>query len=238
MLRSIKKLVRNTFNLFNIDIHRIPEHEKNKFVWLKGFGIRTVMDIGANVGQFAIQTGKFLPDVKIYSFEPLEYVYNQLIEKTKNIKNFHAFNVALGDFNGTTTIKRNKFSPSSSLLDMGNLHKEAFPFTEETVDEKIIIRKLDDFIKDDNIEIKSEIMIKLDVQGYEDKVINGGKKTFMKAKVVITEVSFHELYKGQALFDEIYIMLQDLGFRYKGNINNSFHPQTGLPLFADAIFLK
>lgn len=238
MLKQIKRIAKSAFRIANIDIHRIPEYEKNKFLWLIALNINTVLDIGANIGQFALEISKFLPNANIYSFEPLRDVYAELIKNSRNIKNFRAFNFAIGDLNGTANIKRNKFSPSSSLLDMGNLHREAFPFTSCIWEEEITARRLDAVVKKEGIELIPNILIKLDVQGYEDKVISGGKETLMKAKIVITETSFQELYNGQVLFEEIYTILKDLGFRYKGNINASFHPKTGLPLFADALFIK
>ena len=39
--------------------------------WLVGLGVKTVLDIGANVGRFAITARKLFPDAHIYAFEPL-----------------------------------------------------------------------------------------------------------------------------------------------------------------------
>ncbi|MDI6701320.1 MAG: FkbM family methyltransferase [bacterium] len=194
------------------------------------------MDVGANVGQFAIEINNFLPDASIFSFEPLKDIYEKLFKISKKIKKFKAFNVALSDLNGTKKIFRNKFSPSSSILEMADLHKEAFPFTKEVHEEEIVVKKLDDILAGEKL--KPEILIKLDVQGYEDRVIQGGMETFKNAKVIITEVSFFELFKEQVFFDEIYDQLRMMGFEYKGNICTSFHPKNGLPLFADAVFVR
>lgn len=241
-IKEITKLVRNAFRMFGLDIHRAvgfhAEYEKNKFVWLKELNINTMLDIGANTGQFALQINESLPSVEIYSFEPLKSVYPQLLKKTGEIKNFRAFNMALGDFNGTTKMYRNASSLSSSLLEMANLHKEAYPYTANTSEEEIVVKKLDDVVRDENIRLEPEILIKLDVQGYEDRVIEGGINTFKNTRVVIIEVSFQELYKGQMLFGWIYERFTDLGFKYKGNINVFLHPKTGLPLFGDAIFTR
>jgi hypothetical protein len=78
----------------------------------------------------------------------------------------------------------------------------------------------------------------MDVQGYENRVIEGGINTIKKSKVIITEVSFCELYKNQVLFDHIYKEITNLGFDFKGFIDLSFHPVTGLSLFADAVFVQ
>ncbi|GAH79987.1 unnamed protein product, partial [marine sediment metagenome] len=87
--------------------------------------IRTVLDIGANTGQFASQFQRLLPDARLYSFEPLEDCYNELLKRMGHIPKFRAFNFALGDINGQAQIYRNDYTPSSSLLSMEKIHKEA-----------------------------------------------------------------------------------------------------------------
>ena len=39
----------------------------------------TVLDVGANTGQFALEIHKILPQAMIYSFEPLKDCYEQLM---------------------------------------------------------------------------------------------------------------------------------------------------------------
>lgn len=236
MINLVKKAIKYGFRLIDIDIRKIPAYETNKFTWLKDYNINAIIDIGANVGQFALEINKFLPDAKILSFEPLKDAYNELLKLSNRIKNLKTFNVALGDIDETKKIFKNKFSPSSSIMEMADLHKEAFPFTNEVNREEIIIKRLDYIVAQE--ELKPEILIKLDVQGYEDKVIQGGMNTFKKATIVICEVSFYELYKGQLLFNEILDIFKNMGFVYKASINPGFHPKNGMPLFADAIFIK
>lgn len=238
MLRPIKRLVRSGFRMLDIDIHRVSEYEKNKFAWLRDFHIKTVIDIGANVGQFALEVKEFLPDAKIYSFEPIKSCYEKLLRRCETIQGFKGFNMALGDYNGTAMINKNKFSPSSSILEMRDLHLEVFPFTKKTNKEEIIVRKLGDMVEENNLRLYPELLIKMDVQGYEDRVITGGTEIFKKAKVVITEVSYYEFYEGQVLFDVIYSLFRDMGFNCKGTFNNSFHPAKGTPIFADAVFIR
>jgi len=70
MLKTTKSVVKATFHLCGLDIRRAPRFEP--YEWLKGMNIRTVLDIGANIGQFASQFHRLLPDARLYSFEPLE----------------------------------------------------------------------------------------------------------------------------------------------------------------------
>ena len=93
-------------------------------------------------------------------------------------------------------IYRNQFSPSSSILEMEELHKEIFPFTREMVKKKIVIKRLDDVIKEFSLTIEGNMLVKIDVQGYEDKVILGGRNTISKAVAIITEVSYVKTISG------------------------------------------
>jgi FkbM family methyltransferase len=238
MRTTSKKLLKICLNLFGLELRKFPKWEINKYVWLKELNIKSILDIGANAGQFALEINKFLPDAMIYSFEPLRNEYNKLIKNTIKIKKFKSFNIALGDTNGKTIIYSHNFSPASSLLKISDISMAAYPYIGKSNKEVIEIQKLDDFILHSSNYLEPEILIKIDVQGYEDRVIRGGENIFKLAKVIISEISFHELYEGQQCFDGVYNQLINLGFSLKGIVGPGLNPNTGLPLYADAIFMK
>jgi hypothetical protein len=79
--------------------------------------------------------------------------------------------------------------------------------------------------------------VKLDTEGYEDRVIKGGPKTISGASVVIVETSFYELYEGQPLFEDINRIMRDIDFYYAGCwFSNRVMPD-GLILQQDSIYL-
>jgi len=198
--------------------------------------IRTVLDIGANTGQFAWQIHRVLPDARLYSFEPLEDCYNELLKRMGHVSRFHAFNFALGDRNGQAQIYRNDFTPSSSLLSMEELHKQAFPFTSKATVKAIEIRRLDDISHE--LEIVDNLLVKIDVQGFEDRVILGGEKLISRASILIVETTFLPLYKDQVLFETIYDMLRQRGFVYAGSEHTIRNPNDGSILQCDSVFCK
>jgi len=246
-VRNIAKmLVKRPLNALGLDIVRLSVNstdtkqfepsEANKFIWLSRLNINTIVDIGAHIGEFAMMVYQILPKASIISFEPLEEAFRQLNFNMRTVPNFKAFNVALGDQDSETDMHRNEFSPSSSLLPMANLHKEAFPFTSREGLEKVRIRRLDDVLKGQYLE--DNILVKIDVQGYEDRVIVGGENLLSRAKLLIVETSFQTLYERQPLFDEIYHLLRRKGFKYMGNLHQLRSPVDGCVLQADAIFIK
>lgn len=246
----MKKIIKNSLSLFDIGIYRITktneqkekyeqsviEDERRKNKWLTDINFKTIIDVGANAGQFAQKMRKLFPDAMIYSFEPIPEVYNALTNNFQNDNNFKAFNLGIGDEESDKVFNLNDFSPSSSFLDMNNLHKSNFPFTEITKEITVNIKKLDDVLSNYNLE--NPLIIKLDVQGYEDKVIKGGTATIAKADLLLIEVSFYQLYKNQLLFDDIYANLNLLGFKYAGNFEQLISPTDGKILQADAIFKR
>jgi FkbM family methyltransferase len=234
----VKTSVKLIAAYLGVDIRRMAQWERDKYCWLSDFAIKSVLDIGANTGQFAAQIHKVFPEAMIYSFEPLFDCFTALMKNTQHIRKIKPYMLALGDFNGETYINKNDFTPSSSILDMSDSHKELFPHTRNTTKEKAKMMRLDDVVVEFDIAINRDVLIKLDVQGYEDRVVLGGRKTFSEARAIIAETSFVELYQHQVLFDGLYLLLKDLGFVYVGNLKQLVHPSSGKPIQADAVFVK
>lgn len=226
--------LRKIFQKFGIDIHRY-HHTPQKLNWLTHFDINTILDVGANTGQFAGEIRTFFKDAYIYSFEPLEECFNELKTREQYDSKFKAFHFALGNSNSTDTIHKSSYSLSSSILPMSEKHKEAFPHTKDSTPEKIEVKRMDDISKD--IDLTDNILIKIDTQGFEDKVIAGGPHTITRAKVIIIENSFVPLYEGQKLFSDIYSSLHNLGFTYRGALHQKIG-KDGEILFEDSIFIK
>lgn len=204
--------------------------------WITSSNIRTVLDIGAHAGESSLQMRSILPDATIYAFEPLSKPYAKLVNAMAADNNFSAFQCAIGERNGRAQMQENDFTQSSSILPMANRHRLEFPFTANTEPEEVQISRLDDVAL--RLSLKDNILIKIDVQGYEDRVIRGGPETIRKAAIVIIEVSFFELYEGQPLFPTIYDQLRSLGFWYGGQLHQLKSPTNGQPLQADAIFIR
>jgi FkbM family methyltransferase len=204
--------------------------------WLLRSGIKTVIDVGANTGQFARAIHEVLPEASICSFEPLRDCFVELQRTMSGVRNFQAFNTALAEREGEAEFYRSAWSPSSSLLPMHQLHKQNFPFTARESRETVKVRRLDDFAKE--LRFEHEILVKLDVQGAEDKVIEGGTKLLGHAKVLIVETSMASLYEGQPLFADIFKLLATLGFKYKGALSQAFSHIDGSVLYADSVFVR
>jgi FkbM family methyltransferase len=214
----------------------LPLYESLTQPWLINENIATVLDIGANTGQFAMAVRTAMPQAHIYSFEPLPDCFQQLQKQMAGIESFSAFNIGLGESTGALSFERNSFSASSSFLSMAETHKTAFPFTRESQTIKVKVERLDDVAR--KLDLKIPMLIKIDVQGYEDRVLRGGEATIKRARILIVETSFEVLYQGQALFDDIYSLMRSWGFRFAGTMETLSHPVDGRMLQADSVFVS
>jgi len=238
MIKPPKWVFKRLFRLLGLEVYKRPAYSDNRFEWFRDYKINSILDVGANTGQSAFEFHRALPHARIHCFEPVSEAYRLLCCNTTAIPEVVSYNIALGDRNGQEKINRNRFVASSSLLEMGAIHKEAYPFTAEVSEETISVCRLDDFVAQRRMVLERDILIKIDVQGYENRVIAGGVKTLSRARIVILEANYQELYKGQATFSEIYDALINLGFSYRGALTNTLHPRSGVPLYGDVLFVK
>ena len=204
--------------------------------WLHSLRIATVLDIGANVGQFCQIASTLWPQARIYAFEPLRDCYEQLKSRMVGCGKVVAFNVGLGEQRGEACFERNAFSASSSFLKMAELHKSNYPETRTSETVTVKIERLDELAQE--LDLQEPILVKIDVQGYEDRVLRGGEQTVRRAQVILVETSFEPLYEGQLLFDGIHELLGKWGFRYAGAVGQLQSPLDGRVLQADSLFVR
>ncbi|MEA5466505.1 FkbM family methyltransferase [Leptothoe sp. PORK10 BA2] len=204
--------------------------------WIHDLGIKSVLDIGANRGQFSMTINALWPSAVIYAFEPIPDCYQALQACLPGHQPFNCFNIGLGEAKSSLVFEVNDFSPASSFLEMSDTQTKTFPKTENTQSIEVQVERLDDIVS--TLQIEDPIFIKIDVQGYEDRVLVGGEETVRQAKLIMVETSFKEMYKGQMLFDGLYRWLTDRGFTYVGAIGQLESPETGEIIQSDALFLR
>ena len=136
------------------------------------------VDCGCNFGAYSIPIAKEFKDQNIYAFDASKKaIYNleQNIELNK-IKNINYFNIGIGDKNTEAYFNEN----------IDNLKNDgSFRFTQNGDNEKINIYKLDDIFKNEKISLKENIIIKLDLEGFDFLALKGLSETIKKSKVII-----------------------------------------------------
>jgi len=225
----------NELGLELIGRQKLP---RNSLLGLRQYDFRVIVDVGANEGQFANTISQKFPKAQLYCFEPLPAAFQLLrtwAESTHENK-IIAFNMALGDKDGTVEMfYHTEHSPSSSLLSTTSTTETLYPVTKQQESISVPLKTLDHALLEYLDEIPEGILIKMDVQGYEDRVIRGGRKVFAKARAVILEVCLDSLYEQQAKFSDIVRLMDEYGFHYKGNLEQVYGDD-GRVIFLDAVF--
>ena len=200
---------------------------------------RTVLDIGACGGELAErEILPSFPDAQIHCFEPHPANFVRLARVADRHHRIHAHRFALGDSAGQVEMKYNTGSPSSSSLRAQTEEAvELFPRLAETVTEMVEQQTLDAWYAGQGDRLHGPLVIKMDVQAFEDRVIAGGTQTFRKADGVVLEVCQSPLYEGQPSFASLYESLTGLGFCFAGTRDQYFSPESELVYF-DACFLR
>lgn len=178
---------------------------------MDGLDLNTVVDIGANRGQFALCIRRLYPKAKIFSFEPLHRpaaTYKKIFQKDRGVK---LFDKAIAAHAGSAEMHVSRWDVSSSLLPFGQAQHDNFPFTEESSRETVSVATLSDCV--DRDAIKETALLKLDVQGFELSALRGCEDRLAEFKYVYVEASFIELYVGQALATEVIEYLFTKGFQ-------------------------
>ena len=206
--------------------------------WIQNAGINTILDIGANVGQAAINFCTLFPKATVHSFEPIPDCFTQLTKVATAFPRLSIYNFALGDETGQIDFHQNAYSPASSILTMSDEHTKSYPKTTDSTTISVPIRRLDDVAAELNLSDHSRILVKIDVQGYEKNVIAGGTTVIKQARIVVVETSIVSLYEGDSSFRDLYQLLSTYGFDYHGSLEQLIDPKTGAVLQQDAIFVK
>jgi FkbM family methyltransferase len=228
----MKEHLKRFVNLFGYDIIDSRNSPRKNLLGLREYCFQTIIDVGANIGQFAQYISTVFPGVNIYSFEPLKDPYKILKEWVNNQsnENIKCFNVALGEREGDVTIFKDIADTTCSSMLESCTTKEIEPI-------QVTMTTLDKIVKKLSLPIIPELLIKLDVEGYEDKVIREGKETFRKARAAILEIQIDHILEGQAQFRDILQLMEDLGFRYAGNLSQ-WYAADGHVAYVNALFLK
>jgi FkbM family methyltransferase len=229
-------VVRNLFFQAGYDILPVHNSPRKSFLGISSMNLDTVLDVGANRGQFARSAREHFSNATIHCFEPLPAAADALEAwaTTQNGK-VVVHRMAVGATEGSARMWHHlDHDPSSSLLPTTSDNDQMFPQTVRRREIEVPVTTLDKSFAAASF---GRLLVKVDVQGFEDHVIEGGKKTFAAADVAILEISVRPLYEGQPKFAVILRKLEEAGLFYIGNLEQ-IHDPKGQPVYFDAVFAR
>lgn len=167
---------------------------------------QTIFDVGGNIGDTALHFAKLQNnDGKIFCFEPVPHLFERLKHNVSinDFKNISIHNIALSD-------KREELffnlpqSQNSGGIFLSN------KVTEES--KKVLSIPLDDFCNEHKIEKLD--LIKIDVEGFELKVLKGAEQTLKKFKPkMFIEINDFHLHRAGGSAKEVVALLEQIGYK-------------------------
>ena len=202
--------------------------------WLR---MTTVLDIGANIGQYAsaLRASGYRGD--IVSCEPLSDAFDHLRRRSDRDPRWQVVRTAVGATAGSTQINVSANSYSSSLLPMTAAHTDAAPGSQFVRTEEVPVTTVAELVDARRID-PGRTLLKIDTQGYEAPVLDGAGSLLESFAGVSLELSFVPLYDGQQLFDDLTTRLRGRGFTLYGLDAGFGDPRSGRMLQCDGLFVR
>ena len=234
-------LSREIARLFGYDLMRYKKSfrfEATLDRLLKRHTFSCVLDIGANNGWFSGHCIKSLGAVPVYSFEPAGELAQALRQKAKDNPNWHIVQAALGDQAGEASLNLSGGSGVFNSLNAANPDFiDRFSELKFVGSETVTITTLDRFAEENDLSNHDQMLVKIDTQGHDFKVLKGGAKTLSTAKAVIIELPFQNIYDTTESYRDILDFMDEAGFDIYSLAPIS-PDQDGALIEADGFFLR
>ncbi|HJZ67478.1 MAG TPA: FkbM family methyltransferase, partial [Blastocatellia bacterium] len=169
------------------------------------------VDVGANIGLFTLIAAICVgPKGKVFAFEPTTATFERLVDNVRlnDFQNVTSIKLALSDVNGQMDLVRSidGFDAWNSFArpTMGKV------FSKECVD----AAPWDQYARQHDL-TGVVTMMKIDVEGWESRVLAGGKRVFSRMDAPVLQVEFTDeaaMAAGSSCKD-LYKTLEHLGYR-------------------------
>jgi FkbM family methyltransferase len=223
-------LVKRAGRLLGVEVsHYRPVARRRKRL-LDQYEIGIVLDVGASRGQYALELRRFGYGGRIVSFEPVAASFAELAQAAAADTAWVCHRVALGESAGQARIGVATNLTSSSLLQILDAHVAAAPDVKIVSYETIPVRTLDSF----ELALGVPTLLKLDVQGYEHRVLAGATETLKTVSLLECELSIEPLYACQHTLLDMLERLEGAGFQLV-SLDPGLHDATGRILQFEAM---
>lgn len=233
---NLNRTIKAVFSIFGVEISRQKPVGRRRMQLMRQHDITTVIDVGANCGQYGNELREFGFEGRIISLEPLIAPFGQLRDAAALDLGWDTFRFGASNSHQMAEMNVASNSVSSSVMEMADLHMLAAPNSRTIGREQVELVRLDSGIFE--IPAESNALLKLDVQGHELAALEGAAGLLDLIELIEMEVSIRELYSGQPLLLEAASEVESLGFELVALEHGFTDPRSGAPLQFDATFSR
>lgn len=197
--------------------------------------VASVVDVGANRGQFALLALSLFPGAPVHAFEPTPQPLRRLRAWAVGESRLSLHEMALGAMSGQVLMHLSLSDDNSSLHQPTDRQLAEYPATPLVDSMMVRLARLDMVLSP--ADLPRPCLLKIDVQGHEREVLEGCGALLDHIDHVLVECSYVELYQGQVLGDQLEAWLTERGLKQAGISHRSFG-MDGTLLQADLLFSR
>lgn len=196
--------------------------------------ITTVLDVGAYVGGYGVMLRRIGFQGRIVSFEPSVRPFEQLASRLG--PDWEALPIALGDKEGTTLL--HEYQQHEELTSLRRPSDFGLSWgMDETRSVPVRVRRLDDVAEELQVD-PTVTMVKIDTQGHEVAVMDGGLDFLRAAAALQIEIPMFGLYEDAPSPVDLLTRVHALGLDLVGMFPVHEPPRPLVPVEFDGLFVR
>jgi len=193
---------------------------------------RVVLDVGANVGQFALSVLSEV-DCLIHCFEPGKDAFVGLEELSRQERRIIPHKLGIDEISGFQNLFISESDVGSSLLEPVSGQQSLWATNIGT--ELVQTKRIDELIED--LALSNIALLKTDAQGADYRVLKSAGKYLSPEYIgsILVELNLHKFYEGQDSLSSIIELMEESGYFLAG-----FYPhqnKNNWLWWADGLFL-
>lgn len=217
----------------NLEGNRFQAMEQTlRLVSNNGFAPRTIIDAGANIGEWTLMARRIFPTAVFHMVEPQSGcapALRSIAESSEGIR-FHPVAVTRPGIQRVSMAGggSSRNSTGAWVVQPG----DPSPHSEDSLE----ATTLDDLFRE---RVTEPVLLKLDLEGHELAALQGGEELLRRTEMVLTELSLFDVNNSRRpVFAEMLILLRDSGFDLFDIASLSARPRDGRLRQADGLFVR